>query len=463
MMRSVRAAVTAALLVMASGMPVAHPETADSLRAGFADPPNGARPRVWWHWMNGNVTKDGIAKDLAWMQSVGIGGLQNFDANLATPQVVDKRLVYMTPEWKDAFRFAVGLAQEKGLEFAIAASPGWSETGGPWVKPEDGIKKLVWSETSVSGGKPFKGTLAVPPSSTGPFQDAPIFDPLADFEGGGHREPPQYYADIAVLAMPATSGLLPMPTVTSGTGRVLDTKALFDGRFATVAEVERGTPQAPTAIRLAYSKPVTIRTAQLALEGEFSGFTGASFLPVLEASIDGAWRRVASLPLSSAPTTVSFLPVTAREYRVVLGPDTGPRRIGLGDGAPGVAIAFPFGPKPADVPVKVATLVLDADARVDRFEAKAAFSIERDYYALGLVNDGATGVAPGQVIDLTSKLKPDGTLEWTPPKGTWRVLRLGWSLTGKTNHPATPEATGLEVDKFDGAAVRRYLETYLAM
>src|SRR5580765_6725726 len=116
MMHSVRAAVTAALLVMASGMPVAHPETVDSLRAGFVDPPNGARPRVWWHWMNGNVTKDGIAKDLAWMQSVGIGGMQNFDANLQTPQIVDKRLVYMTPEWKDAFRFTAQEADRLGLE-----------------------------------------------------------------------------------------------------------------------------------------------------------------------------------------------------------------------------------------------------------------------------------------------------------------------------------------------------------
>ena len=40
---------------------------------------------------------------------------------------------------------------------------------------------------------------------------------------------------------------------------------------------------------------------------------------------------------------------------------------------------------------------------------------------------------------------------------------MGWSLTGKTNHPATPEATGLEVDKYDAGAVRRYLETYLGM
>ena len=93
--------------------PAVHADTpapvsasAQTLDDQFRDPPASARPRVWWHWMNGNISKDGIAKDLAWMKAMGIGGLQNFDANLATPQIVDKRIVYMTPEWKDAFRFA---------------------------------------------------------------------------------------------------------------------------------------------------------------------------------------------------------------------------------------------------------------------------------------------------------------------------------------------------------------------
>ena len=107
--------------------------------------------------MKGNVTKDGIAKDFAWMKRVGIGGMQNFDADLQTPQIVDKPLRYMTPEWNDAFRFAASEADRLGLELAIAASPGWSETGGPWVKPEDGLKKLVWSETEVTGGRRFAG------------------------------------------------------------------------------------------------------------------------------------------------------------------------------------------------------------------------------------------------------------------------------------------------------------------
>ena len=59
--------------------------------------------------MNGNITKDGIQKDLDWMKRVGIGGFQNFDANLFTPVVVPKKVVFMTPEWKDAFKFATDI------------------------------------------------------------------------------------------------------------------------------------------------------------------------------------------------------------------------------------------------------------------------------------------------------------------------------------------------------------------
>ena len=79
--------------------------------------------------MNGNISKEGIKLDLEWMHRVGLGGFQNFDAALATPQVVDHRLAYMTAEWKDAFKYATTLADKLGMEEAIAGSPGWSETG----------------------------------------------------------------------------------------------------------------------------------------------------------------------------------------------------------------------------------------------------------------------------------------------------------------------------------------------
>mgnify|MGYP001125627507 CR=1 FL=1 len=132
---------------------------ADELADRFQHPDDAARPRAYWFHMSGNITKEGIKADLEWMKRVGIGGFQNFDASLATPQIVEKRLIYMTPEWKDAFLFTTRLADSLGLEMTIAGSPGWSESGGPWVTPAQAMKKLVWSETRIEGGKPFSGKL----------------------------------------------------------------------------------------------------------------------------------------------------------------------------------------------------------------------------------------------------------------------------------------------------------------
>ena len=72
--------------------------TMKNLREGFQNPPESAKPRVWWHWMNGNISKEGIKADLEWMKRIGIGGFQNFNLGLKTPQIVKNRLIYMTPE-----------------------------------------------------------------------------------------------------------------------------------------------------------------------------------------------------------------------------------------------------------------------------------------------------------------------------------------------------------------------------
>jgi hypothetical protein len=170
----------------------------DNLYKGFLSPGNAAKPRVWWHWMNGNITKEGIQKDLDWMKRVGIGGFQNFDANLFTPVVVPKKLVFMTPEWKDAFRFTTELANKNGLEMAIAGSPGWSVTGGPWVEPKDGMKKYVWTETRIAGGQTFNGKLPQPADVIGKFQDATI--KAESFLGGFEGKQPKFYQDAFVIA-----------------------------------------------------------------------------------------------------------------------------------------------------------------------------------------------------------------------------------------------------------------------
>ncbi len=438
------------------------------LEQQFQDPPQSARPRVWWHWMNGNITKDGIAKDLAWMKRVGIGGMQNFDASLMTPKIVDKRLVYMTPEWKDAFRFAASEADRLGLELAIAASPGWSETGGPWVKPEDGLKKLVWSETLVAGGKPFKGTLAMPPQVTGPFQSiVPAGGSIDEMLGGEKAKTAQHFGEVKVLAFPAgsDSALVPV-TVKDGSGVTLDAVKLSDADLAGGVGISRGGAGGHSILTLDYGKAVTARSMTLFAPGAAAMFVGALYAPRLEASDNGSdWRSVADVETAQVTTTASFPAVTARYFRVEFLPKKG-ASIQLGSSAPGIAMDFNLGAMmagSAGKPMIVGDFRLSAEARVDRFEPKAGFEIAQNYYDLAGPADGAMGVAPASVIDLSDKLRSDGTLDWTPPKGNWRVLRFGYSLLGTTNHPAPAEATGLEVDKFDGDAVRGYLEHYIGM
>src|SRR5215212_6742687 len=98
-------AIVPSLLTLFFSTSVAN-SSGDELTQGFKNPPVSAKPRVWWHWMNGNVTKEGITADLEWMKRVGIGGMQMFDGSLGTPQFVENRLVWMTPAWKAAFRHA---------------------------------------------------------------------------------------------------------------------------------------------------------------------------------------------------------------------------------------------------------------------------------------------------------------------------------------------------------------------
>ncbi len=108
----------------------------------------------------------------------------------------------------------------------------------------------------------------------------------------------------------------------------------------------------------------------------------------------------------------------------------------------------------------IAEVMLYPVTRINHFEEKAAFAAATDLPQH--VTPATTDViAEGDVVDLTGKMNADGTLNWTPPAGEWKIVRFGYSLTGKQNHPASPEATGLEVDKMDATAVKNYFENYL--
>jgi hypothetical protein len=123
----------------------------------FQTPPSAAKPRVSWHWNSGQISKAGIDADLAWMQRIGLGGYQAIDVDVGAPRVIEAPLAYMSPEWKDAFKHAVDVSIARNLEIGVAGSPGWSESGGPWIQPEQAMKRYVWSDTRIAGGRTGSG------------------------------------------------------------------------------------------------------------------------------------------------------------------------------------------------------------------------------------------------------------------------------------------------------------------
>ncbi len=448
------------------GVAQASTKTSPSLEEGFETPPPGARPRVWWHWMNGNITTEGIDLDLDWMHRVGIAGFQNFDAALNTPQVVKKRLIYMTPEWKAAFLHAIQKGDSLGFEMAVAGSPGWSESGGPWVKPSQAMKKLVWSETSIEGGTAFHGTLPPVPSETGPFGNFAQADLMGSMGSGNPPKAIDFSSDIAVIAFREPADAHRMrelkPKVTGSGGSTPNAELLWDGDLNHSTGIPIEAPGKSAWIQFDFGKPTAIRAVTYAQGAGrdplaiFGGETNDG--PVLESSDDGVtFTPVVRLPtFGAAQHTLSFPPKTARYFRLTFLEKPASSAMPFDTGELGMKMP------PPPTTHEIAELDLHTEARVNRFEEKAAFAATPDVYgfATAPVQSGSI-IAKTDVVDLTAKMKSDGTLDWTPPAGHWTVLRLGYSLTGITNHPAPPEATGPEVDKLSREDVTAYFDHYL--
>lgn len=375
-------------------------DSLSSLLDDFRNPPQDARPLVWWHWMNGNITEDGIRKDILWMHDKGIGGFQLFDAGLDTPQIVENRLDYMSEGWKKALRTAVSLADSLGMEVGIPSSAGWSSTGGPWVAPEDAMKKLCWRTMELDGGKPYEGPLPTPLTVSSRFQDIDL-----PFEPNNHQNGPiseWYYDDIAVIA-------LRIPDSGNASGRL----SAGEGW----SQLEFDEPYAAKAVSIRYAKARSGGHAQL-----------PKCKDTLLTSDDGIHFHVlCGIPRGAVQQQTHCIPQTAaRFWRLKRAEDTAPEFCLYGN----------------DV--------------INHFEEKAGFAASC-YLAGYPTSPDASGC---ETLDITSAFK-DGVLQWNAPEGRWRIYRFGCSLVGKKNHPASPEATGLEVDKLDKAAFSRYLHKYL--
>lgn len=157
------------LLLVFTTKPLA--QSGADLESYFQNPPPAAKAQTWWHWLNGNVTKAGITADLEAMKSVGIHQAHIFNADLGHPQ---GPVTYLSPEWLELFEFAAIEAKRLGLTLGFHNGAGWSSSGGPWITPEYGMQKVVFSEVEHEGGKLFKGHLPQPETNLNYYQDIAV-------------------------------------------------------------------------------------------------------------------------------------------------------------------------------------------------------------------------------------------------------------------------------------------------
>ena len=142
-----------------------------SLEDGFACPPLSARPETWWHWMNGNVSREGIVADLDAMAAIGIGGVHIFDAGCSIPA---GPLAFGTIEWYDTVRFAVQEAAKRKMSVTLANCSGYSAAGGPWIAASNAMKTVCYTTTDVCGGRMFDGVLPAPEDKFGFYEDIAV-------------------------------------------------------------------------------------------------------------------------------------------------------------------------------------------------------------------------------------------------------------------------------------------------
>lgn len=378
--------------------------------------PDAAKPWVFWYWMQAGVSREGITADLEAMQQAGIGGAYLMPIKGATnPPLFSPATEQLSPRWWEMVRHSMREAKRLGLHMGMHVSDGFALAGGPWITPELSMQKVVYSTTTVKGGKLV--TLHLPQPAT--------------VEG--------YYRDIAVYAYPNRHGNAPVPVVTSS-------KAGGSPQFlVNPANKEAFRSDSTCWIQFAYDRPFTCRSILIRTGGN----NYQAHRLKIEVSDDGKTFRSAGRLTpprhgwqdTDADATHAIAPTTARFFRFTYdkaGSEPGAEDLDAAKWKPGF---------------KLIGLIPSAEARIDQFEGKSAAVWRVSERSTGKQIPVADCVPAGQLLNLTKYMDTAGQLTWQAPAGSWTILRMGHTSTGHTNATGGA-AKGLECDKFNPEAIR---------
>jgi hypothetical protein len=408
------------LLAAALGWMHFHPICARSedLEETFRTPPAAARPWVYWFWMDGNITRHGITADLEAMARVGLGGVLLMDV---AQEIPTGDVGFGSPEWRALLKHSVLEATRLGLEVTLHNSAGWTGSGGPWITPETGMQRLVFSRTNLAGPGRFSANLP------GLGRSAP--------------EPPTV-AVVAFASLPGEGAPLRgfAPKITASARGSFNAAHLLDPDPSTEVGIRPPGFFRGSHIQLEFAEPYS--ASRLLLQGKV---TGQQFEGELEVSDNGrSFRRVREFRSRDGGLSLNFGMTSARFYRL--------RFTSVAPHVPELRFNW---------------LELAPIWRIEDYSTKAGMG--RLPFPDPKIKSTRTApeppkfatVPPGAVIDLTSRLTADGHLEWDVPEGNWTVLRAGYMPVLTLNHPARPGGLGLECDKLGKAGIETHFKSFL--
>lgn len=391
----------------------------------FLNPDRIFYPETWFHFVNGNVSREGITNDLEAIAQSGIRGIQLFHGRMSDDvwPGTEEPIECLTPKWEDLVRHTASEAHRLGMRFSLQTCPGWAMSGGPWIKPEQAMRHLAYTRTDVEGGRDVDSLLPI---------DA--------------KEEWRNWQDVCVLAFPTPQG------DTGGYCRVEEVQAddhqqewerlLKEGKDFVMPPTQAGKP---------YRFGVRLRNAEPVRSVEFNPINDFSHPFCIQPDI--------------------HVRITTGE-QVVL--DTNFPAGNWQDSEKGMTFALQNNSQSYTYQVEITNLhemhirymrFLTA-ARVHNWEMEAGWTL-RSLLPMALTDreskpiESACFVSRSKVQDISDHMDAQGHLRWTAPKGQWTILRIGHVNTGRQNGPAPKEATGWEVNKLDTAFVTYQFNSYI--
>lgn len=417
-----RAAITALAV-----LPFTHAfsvDPRDFLPEAFNNPPPSSRVETWWHWMDGHISKEGLARDLDSMKAQGIQRatitLVGFGAGDATSVAIG------TPEFSDLIRFAAHEAKIRGITLGLTAGPGWSGAGGPWIPVEQSMKRVVFSSLTIDGGKEISVSLPPLPASA------------------------NWSRDTFVLAWPDSRSATRMAAASQllNENSSVSPDVLFDANPST--GIASTAPRESKTWQMAFQFPAVHQSERAFLSLKSSIWMKGQ--PVtIRIKADGRTLAEKEMQISDldAPFYLTFAPVSAQNYKLEIRlPDNSTFGANQFSAQEVEFLKADESPQWTSEFRDLGSQISDAAGTLD-IPAKASSLPSR------------SSIPQNTILDLTS-LRSDDTLRWNAPAGRWRIVRFGYTTTNQKIQPAPPGGGGWESDKMSASATELQYRSYIA-